>query len=78
MLVQVIIESTERLYFEEFKKLLGIDDIVLAISPDEESEVWGFYREKHSTTMFVVERVERQYVLSMDMLASYEDYRFFP
>lgn len=78
MLVQVTIESTERLYFEEFKQLLGIDDIVLAISPDEEPEVCGFYREKTSNTMFLVERVGEQYVLSMDMLASYEDYRFFP
>ena len=78
MLIQVAIESKERFYFEEFKQLLGIDDIVLAISPDGQSEVWGFYREKLSTTMIIVERVEQQYILSMDMLASYEDYRFFP
>ena len=74
MLIQVAIESKERFYFEEFKQLLGIDDIVLAISPDGQSEVWGFYREKLSTTMIIVERVEQQYILSMDMLASYDGY----
>lgn len=78
MLVQEAIESTEFLCFEEFKELLGIEDLVLAVSPDEESEIWGFYREKLSTTLFLVERIGGQYILSMDMLATYEDYKFFP
>lgn len=78
MLVQVTIESKERFDFEEFKELLGIEDLVLAVSPDEESVIWGFYRGKLSTTLFLVERTSDQYVLSMDMLASYDDYRLFP
>lgn len=78
MIYQVIIESHRMLDFEELKKLRGMEDIVLAITPEDVAHAWGFYRDKYSNTMFIIERVGGQYVLSIDRMASYEDYRFFP
>lgn len=78
MTYQVSIDSSRLLDFGELKNLLGMEDITLAISPEDVADAWGFYREKFSNTMFVIERFGGQYVLSIDRMASYEDYRFFP
>lgn len=63
--------------FHEFNKLLGPNDIVLRITPDDKPDAWGFYRKWHSTTLFSIEKADGMYVLSMDNFASYDDYRFF-
>ena len=78
MLVQVAIASERDFDFGRFLDLLGMDDIVLSVSPDDVSDAWGFYRGKHSVSMFTIERIGTGYILSMDRIASYEDYRFFP
>lgn len=78
MLQQVVINSDVQLDFKEFAHLLGVDDLVLSISPDDIPDAWGFYREGHSVTLFTIERNEGMYVVSMDYLASYDDYKFFP
>ncbi len=78
MLQQVIIQSNHQLDFKEFVKLLGANDIVLSISPDDIPNAWGFYRDGHSTTLFSIEKSEDVYVVSIDCMASYDDYRFFP
>jgi hypothetical protein len=78
MLVQVAIASERDFDFGRFLDLLGMDDIVLSVSPDDVPNAWGFYRGKHSVSMFTIERIGTGYILSMDRIASYEDYRFFP
>lgn len=78
MLQQVTIQSSHDFDFREFSGLLGVNDLVLSISPEEVPGAWGFYREGRSTTLFSIERGEGAYVLSMDGLASYDDYGFFP
>lgn len=78
MLQQVIIRSSHNLDFKEYAKFLGVKNLVLSISPEEIPDAWGFYREGQSTTLFSIERGEGIYVLSMDGMASYDDYGFFP
>ena len=78
MLVQVAIASERDFVFGRFLDLLGMDDIVLSVSPDDVPDAWGFYRGNLSVSMFTIERVGTGYILSMDRIASYEDYRFFP
>lgn len=78
MLQQVIIESNVSLEFNELAHLLGADDLVLSITPEEVPNAWGFYREGHSTTLFTIERSDDAYIVSMDCMASYDDYSFFP
>ena len=78
MLQQVIILSTRDFDFKEYAKLLGVKNLVLSISPEEVPDAWGFYREGQSTTLFSIERGDGEYVLSMDSIASYDDYGFFP
>lgn len=78
MLQQVIIQSTRDFDFKEYAKLLGVRNLVLSISPEEVPGAWGFYRDGQSTTLFSIERVEGMYVLSMDSMATYDDYGFFP
>lgn len=75
---QVIIHSNNDFDFGEYTRLLGVKDLVLDISPEEVPDAWGFHREELSTTLFSIERGEGLYVLSMDGMASYVDYCFFP
>lgn len=78
MLQQVTIRSSCDFDFEEYAKLLGVKNLVLSISPEEIPDAWGFYREGQSTTLFSIEKGEGVYVLSMDSMATYDDYGFFP
>lgn len=78
MLQQVTIHSSRDFDFSEYARLLGVKNLVLSISPEEVPDAWGFYREGQSTTLFSITRGEGEYVLSMDSMASYDDYGFFP
>lgn len=78
MLQQVTIQSSKKFDFKEYTKLLGVKNLVLSISPEEIPDAWGFYREGQSTTLFSIEKGEGMYVLSMDGMASYDEYGFFP
>ena len=78
MLIQVPVYSFRPFSFQRLSALLGVDDLVLVSSPNETPDAWFFYRRKHSVTMFMIEKKEDAYVLSMDRLASYDDYRFLP
>lgn len=78
MLQQISISSSVSFVFSEYLSILGMDDLELVISPDEIPDAWGFCRKGRSKTMFAIERVGGEYVLSMDCLASYDDYRLFP
>jgi len=78
MLQSFIIESEKEFVFSDFKELLGGADIILDITPEEIPDAWGFHREGKSTTMFTIERSEGAYSLSIDNMASYEDFRFMP
>lgn len=78
MLIQQIITSNSALNFEQLINMLGVTDVQLVISPTEMAGTWAFYREAHSVTLFLIEQIEGAYVLSMDGLAAYDDYRFWP
>ena len=78
MLIQVPVYSSRPFSFQRLSALLGVDDLVLVSSPNETPDAWFFYRRKHAVTMFMIEKTEDAYVLSMDRLASYDDYRFLP
>lgn len=78
MLQQIAIPSTRSFEIKEFTQLLGANNLVLAISPEEIPNVWGFYREDNSSTLFTLEQEGELYYLSMDNMASYDDYAFFP
>lgn len=78
MIQQVIIHSDRLFDFKVFASMLGVKDLVLEISPEDIPDAWGFYRKGLSTTLFSIEKGEGMYVLSMDSLATYDDYRFFP
>lgn len=78
MLIQVPVYSFRPFSFQRLSALLGVDDLVLVSSPNETPDAWFFYRRKHAVTMFMIEKTEDAYVLSMDRLASYDDYRFLP
>lgn len=78
MLYQTSILSDQIFDFSRFNQMLGDERMVLSISPDELPNAWGFYREGISATLFTLERRTGEYLLSMDCLATYEDYRFFP
>ena len=70
MLIQFTIMSSRGLAFERLLESLGTADMRLAITPDEVPNVWAFYREKQSVTLFMLEQTEGAYTLSMDRLAS--------
>lgn len=78
MLIQIPIHTDRQFSFSDLQSMLGMDDLVLAISPDEMSGTWAFYRRNHSVTMFLLQTRADGYLLSMDRLASYDDYRFLP
>lgn len=78
MLIQTSIMSEQYLSFERLLESLGTDDIVIAVTPEDINGTWAFYRKEHSVTMFMIEKTYNTYILSMDRLASYDDYRFLP
>lgn len=78
MLQQILIQSSVLFDFNEFARQLGVKNLVLSITPDDVPNAWGFYWEGHSTTLFTIEKDEDGYVVSMDCMASYDDYRLFP
>lgn len=78
MLVQTQILSSQLLHFKRLVECLGVDNLVLAVSPEIVPNTWAFYRKGISVTMFLLEKTEEEYILTMDELASYEDYAFFP
>lgn len=78
MAITLSIEPERRLSFRKLTEDLGVDDLVLELSPEELPDVWGFYRRNHSSTLFTVWWEDGKYNVSMDRLASYDDYRFFP
>lgn len=78
MLQQIAITSNLTFDFKEFTELLGEKNLVLAISPEEVPNAWGFYREKCSATLFTLEQEGETFHLSMDSMATYDDYTFFP
>lgn len=77
-MLQVTVNSNAPFHFEDFLKVLDMDDIVQTITPEEILGVWGFYRKGQSTTLFAIEEQADGYALSMDGLASYDDYKLFP
>lgn len=66
MLIQVPVYSSRPFSFQRLSVLLGVDDLVLVSSPNETPDAWFFYRRKHAVTMFMIEKTEDAYVLSMD------------
>lgn len=78
MLQQIVISSSHSFDFKEFTQLLGEKNMVLSISPEVIPNAWGFYRAGSSSTLFTLERGEKEYYLSMDSMATYNDYAFFP
>ena len=77
-MLQAIIHSKTAFHFGDYLRILDMDDIILSITPEDIPCAWGFYRDGKSTTLFTIERQENNYVLSMDGLASYDDYKLFP
>lgn len=78
MFQQIIINSKRDFSFREYESVLGMNDLVLAISPKYVPNAWGFYRKEKSNTMFIIEHVDDDYILSMDSIATYDDYRLLP
>ncbi len=78
MLIQNTIISEREISFERLIESLGSNDIVVAVTPEDINGTWAFYRKEHSVTMFMIEQHRNTYILSMDRLASYDDYRFYP
>jgi hypothetical protein len=75
-----IIESTSPFEIKGFFNTLPSENFRLLEIPGEDEEgMWKFMREEKSTTAFLIlhEPSENVYVICMDNLASYEDYRFF-
>ena len=78
MMIQIPLVSQSCLSFGRLRQLLGIDNLVLHMGPDEMPGTWAFYREGMSVTLFLIQQTDNGYLLSMDGLASYDDYRFLP
>ena len=78
MVITLSIESERPLSFKKLAEDLCVDDLVLVVSPEELPDTWGFFRKNHSSTLFTIWREDGMYNVSMDRLASYDDYRFFP
>lgn len=78
MIIQIPLVSQSCLSFGRLRQLLGIDNLVLHMGPDEMPGTWAFYREGMSVTLFLIQQTDNGYLLSMDGLASYDDYRFLP
>ncbi len=77
-IIQIPLVSQSCLSFGRLRQLLGIDNLVLHMGPDEMPGTWAFYREGMSVTLFLIQQTDNGYLLSMDGLASYDDYRFLP
>lgn len=78
MIFQISIISTRQFSFKAFTDLLGLNDCILAITPNEVKGTWAFYRKEHATTLFLLEQEKEKYALSMDRLATYDDYQLWP
>lgn len=78
MLIQIPILSNRPLDLDALIEALATGDIVVALTPEDMPDCWAFYRRGHSATLFLIERTDSGYLLSMDRLASYSDYRFMP
>lgn len=78
MLIQINLPTERKFDFLEYQNILGTDEFVLSITPDDIPNAWGFYRKGKSNTLFVVEEAEGACIFSMDSLASYSDYCIFP
>lgn len=81
MTENVIIFSTSQFDFNAFVDYLDMrSSLILDSNVSIENEnSWCFYRPKHSTTQFMITLTEaNQYIVSIDRLASVEDYKFFP
>lgn len=75
------IHSSAALDFKAYLQFMSMSDRVeLAFQrPTEEGHEWYFYRPLSSTTAFIItfQKPDR-YIISMDCLASVDDYKFFP
>lgn len=82
MLIQIPLCATRRLSFESLEAALGAGPLVLTVQPhdlpDSAPDTWAFYRQEQSVTQFLLQETPEGYLLSMDGLASYDDYRFLP
>lgn len=78
MIFQISFVSTRHFSFNALIDLLGITDYVLTITPNEVEGTWAFYRKEHANTLFLLVHEKDKYVLSMDRLATYDDYKLWP
>lgn len=75
------IHSSSFLNFEAFVRFISLNDTLelLCDIPTEHGHAWYFYRPSSSTTFYTLTyQKPRTYILSMDDLASVEDYKLFP
>ena len=81
MNIDLQIHSSTPLHFNAFIHFIGLNDALELIldTPIEDGHQWYFYRPSSSTTFFVLTyQKPHVYTLSMDGLASVDDYKFFP
>lgn len=75
------IHSSAPLDFDAYVQFMSMSDSVeLAFqTPTEDGYEWYFYRPSSSTTAFIITfQKPDTYIVSMDCLASVDDYKFFP
>lgn len=75
------IHSTSHLHFEDFVQFISLNDRLelLFHTPTTYGHAWYFYRPSRSTTFYTLTyQKPHTYILSMDNLASVEDYKLFP
>lgn len=75
------IHSSAPLDFDAYVQFMSMSDSVeLAFqTPTEDGYEWYFYRPSSSTTAFIITfQNSDTYIVSMDCLASVDDYKFFP
>ncbi len=81
MNIDFSIHSSSPLHFDSFIRFMSMSNNIELIvdTPLKEGHKWYFYRPSSSTTIFVISfQKPNIYQLSIDSLASAEDYRFFP
>lgn len=59
MIFQISIISTRQFSFKAFTDLLGLNDCILAITPNEVKGTWAFYRKEHATTLFCLNKKKK-------------------
>ena len=77
----VRIHSSSFLHFKAFVRFISLNDTLelLYDAPTAHGYEWYFYRPSSSTTFYVLTfQKPHTYILSMDYLASVEDYKLFP